>query len=80
MMSPKPAKKKKMGRPPKPKGTRVADQLHLGFRFTSEQAAQLRMVLEHKRKAMPREFAEQATVFAMVRAWILDRLAEETSR
>jgi hypothetical protein len=72
--------RKGRGRPKKPGGSRVQDQLHLGFRFDAETAAKLRAVLERANAKLRAAGLPDLTAYALVRHWILEKIEEEFGR
>jgi len=61
-----------MPRPKKARGTRVRDQVHVGYRFTRAQTAMMEDILKAKREeAMGRGFSEDSvSVSSVVRDWV----------
>ncbi len=69
--------KRKGGRPKKKAGSRVADQLHFGFRFDDDSAAKLRSVVDRKNAELLKAGLPPVTAYAMIQHWIHERLSAE---
>jgi hypothetical protein len=69
--------RKGRGRPKKPVGTRVQDQLHMGFRFDAETAAKLRAVLDRANAQLRASELPPLTAYALVRHWISEKIDAE---
>jgi hypothetical protein len=71
------ATKSKGGRPKKPAGTRVRDQVHVGLRFDGETADKLRAILKRTNERLAKEGLPPLTMYALVRHWIQERASAE---
>ena len=71
------AKRKRRGRPPKPEGTRVQDQLHIGLRFDGETAEKLRAVIQRTNTKLKDSGLPPVTAYGLVRHWLVERVNEE---
>jgi hypothetical protein len=68
----------KRGRPEKPKGTRVADQLHVGLRLPEPLASVMAALVEHANAVLEKEGVPvHMTLTKLVRGWIVERAAHE---
>jgi hypothetical protein len=72
--------KRKGGRPKKPEGTRVADQLHVGLRFDGETAAKLRTVIERTNATLKASGLPPVTAYGLIKHWIIERIEAEYER
>jgi hypothetical protein len=71
------AKRKGAGRPRKPEGTRVRDQLHIGLRFDGDTAEKLRVVIQRTNAHLRASGLPPVTAYGLVRHWIVERVNSE---